>query len=53
MKYAHEDILKSIAAGKITIGGSPNRWTNDNCFEEINITMMLNKKQYYSLMDMA
>lgn len=34
LKYAPKDLLTAIAAGKITIGGSPNGWMNDICFEE-------------------
>ena len=34
LKYAHKNLLKTISAGKITIGRSPNCWMNDNFFKE-------------------
>lgn len=34
LKNIPKDLLSSVASGKITIGGSPNGWMNDDCFEE-------------------
>lgn len=34
LKNVPKDLLTFVASGKITIGGSPNGWMNDDCFEE-------------------